>query len=113
MEYRILEHNLFKDQTGKDQLFLYIEIQKDGDIWRKAERCCPSDIALVVEDKKNIDDVAKRFAERCVLLRPKEIEEEEHRKKIELEEAKATATINQLTEEINKLKVDVETLKKK
>jgi hypothetical protein len=111
MEYRILNHDLFTDQLGNKQLFLYIEIQNEGDIWNKAERCNPSDIALVDGDASQIDDVARRFAERCVLLRPKEIEEEEHRKEIELEEVKAEAAINQLSEEVNKLKADVASLK--
>ena len=113
MEYRILNYNLFTDEKGKKQLFLYVEIQNNGDIWRKAERCSPDDVALVEQDETNINDVAKRFAERCVLYRPKELVDEEHRKQVEIAKANANEKINQLVTEVEKLKTDMKELKSK
>lgn len=88
MEFRILINDLWKDETGINQVFLQIEINDGIEIWNKAARLCFSEVTQIVADPKSIDEIALNMANRAVLERPQEKVEEENIRMIKLEEAK-------------------------
>lgn len=92
MQYRILGHDVFKDSKGNDQAWVHIEVITEDDIWTKAERLNPDDVALLVADASNLNTVAQAMAERAVIRRPGEKAEESHRREVELEEKKLEVT---------------------
>jgi len=89
MEYRVLNYDIFKDDKGKDQAWVHIEIINDGELWTKAERLSLDDAALLASDKINLNLIAQAMAERALTTRPTEKIEEAHRREIKLEEKKA------------------------
>ena len=89
MNFRVLDYDIFKDEKGRDQAWIHIEINNGEEIWTKAERLSLDDVALLASDKANLNSIAQAMAERALLTRPAEKIEEAHRREIELEEKKA------------------------
>ena len=88
MNFRVLDYDIFKDEKGRDQAWIHIEINNGEEIWTKAERLTSEDVALLISDKNNLNLIAQAMANRALLTRPAEKIEEVHRREIELEEKK-------------------------
>lgn len=88
MGYRILANNLWVDTKGDTQIFLHIEVNNGLEIWGKAARLSPDDVARVVAVPSAIDDIAFEMESRALITRPQEKIEDEERKAIALAQIK-------------------------
>ena len=105
MEHRILINNLGQNPEGIYGLLLQVEIINEGELWTKAEMCNAEDIALVVADQTAINDVALRLAQRAVIARPTEKEQEDFNRSKEVDELKLETIKQQVL--LEKLKLGI------
>jgi len=105
MEHRILINNLGQNPEGIYGLLLQVEIINEGELWTKAEMCNAEDIALVVADPTAIIGVASRLAQRAVIARPREKEQEEFNRLKGIEDTKLETIKQQVL--LEKLKLGI------
>jgi len=84
MEYSILRQEQRKSSTDEDEIFLQLEISTDTDVFQKALWLTASDVATIIDDSTSIDAIATRIANRAVIARPKQLEDESKAHDIEI-----------------------------
>jgi transcriptional regulator GlxA family with amidase domain len=104
MSYRILREELRKDRNGKDEVFLQIEIDNDGDVFTKAEWMSPSDTAAYLINANHVNTVAARMETSGIARRTKELADAEIERTLEVELLKLQTAQALLAAEIEKNK---------